>query len=70
MDQDGFSIAIVIVAAAVLVSGLTSGVFHIQFVHAARKSNPVGYWLIALVTVLVAAEAFRRTWFIGCPDCL
>ena len=69
MDQDGFSIGIFIVSMALLVSGLRTGVFRLQFVKAARKENALDYWVVFVVILLVAGEAFRRAWFIGCPDC-
>ena len=69
MDQDGFSIAIALVAAALLVSGLVTGAFAVQTFRATRKDRPMAYWGCAGVLALVAIEAFRRAWFLGCVEC-
>jgi hypothetical protein len=69
MDQDGLNIALTLVAAAILVSGLTRGAFDIQFFHADRGTRPVAYWTCAVVMALVALEAGRRAWFLGCVEC-
>ena len=69
MDQDGLSIALAVVALAILVSGLRRGSFDIQFFHADRNARPVPYWLCAIALAAVALEAARRAIFIGCVEC-
>ena len=69
MDQDGLSIALALVAFAILVSGLRTGSFDIQFLHVARARRPVAYWVCAVVLLVVALEASRRAIFVGCAEC-
>lgn len=69
MDQDGFILGIMALATLILLSGLHRGAFEIQFIRAERMTQPLRYWLSALVLALVALEAFRRAWFIGCAEC-
>ena len=69
MDQDGFSLFIAVAAVSILVSGLVRGAFEIQCVRASRSDRPLPYWLSALALVLIALEAFRRAWFVGCASC-
>lgn len=69
MDQDGLSIALALVATAILVSGLKRGAFNIQFFLADRGARPVAYWACAVVMALVALEAALRAWFVGCAEC-
>jgi hypothetical protein len=69
MDQDGLSIALALVAFAILCSGLRSGRVDIQFFHAARAHKPIAYWACMVVLLLVGIEASRRAIFIGCVEC-
>jgi hypothetical protein len=70
MDQDALSIALALLAILILISGLRRGAFEIQFIRAARATNPIGYWVIALLLVGVIAETAYRAWYVGCVDCL
>ena len=69
MDQDGFSLFIAVGAVSILASGLIRGVFEVQFLRASRSERPLAYWLSASALVLIALEAFRRAWSIGCASC-
>jgi hypothetical protein len=69
VDQDGLSIALAGLAILILVSGLRRGAFEVQFIRAARVTNPIGYWLVALVLLGIAVECGRRAYFIGCIGC-
>ena len=69
MDQDGFSLFIAVAAVTILVSGLVRGAFEIQSLRASRSDRPLPYWLSALALVLIALEAFRRAWSVGCASC-
>ena len=69
MDQDGFSLFIAAGAVAILVSGLVRGAFEVQSLRASRSDRPLPYWLSALALVLIALEAFRRAWSVGCASC-
>ena len=62
-------IAIALLALAILASGLLRGEFQIQFLRAARATNPIGYWIFGAVVVLVALESLRRAFFVGCVEC-
>ncbi|MBV9373328.1 MAG: hypothetical protein JO109_16910, partial [Alphaproteobacteria bacterium] len=66
MDQDGLSIALALMAIAILGAGLWTGSFHIQFFRAERARQPVGYWVCAAVLLITAVEAARRAIFVGC----
>lgn len=69
VDQDGLSIAIALLAASILISGLRRGDFTIQFVRASRTDRPLAYWAVAIILLAVTFESARRAFFIGCVDC-
>jgi lipid-A-disaccharide synthase-like uncharacterized protein len=69
MDQDGFLIALGLLALAFLASGLWTGRFELQFLRATRKNQPILYWFLAILIALVAFESLRRAWLFGCVDC-
>jgi hypothetical protein len=68
MDQDGFNIAIAVLALLILASGLWRGDFEVQFLRADSRANPIRYWIFAAVLVLVIGEASIRAWR-GCINC-
>jgi hypothetical protein len=69
VDQDAFNLVVALAAVAILVSGLRRGSFRIQCLQARREAQPFAYSACALVLTLIAAEAVRRAWFVGCAEC-
>ena len=69
MDQDGLSIGIFVIAILILFSGVYQGEFRIQSLRAVRAGNPVRYWAVAGLLVLLALESARRAIFVGCIEC-
>jgi hypothetical protein len=69
MDQDGLSVGIFAIAIVILAAGLYQGEFRIQSLRAVRAGNPVSYWIIAALLVLLALESGRRAIFVGCVEC-